>query len=111
MPSLVLIGQQTNEKQRGAQCAPLPAYMVPKDPSLNRVKARIYQFICLPLPVRRCLVPTPSTKGGGGGGFEPILHDLENGRLYKLQLWQAIRTIYERYKTSRVNDLSLVMFP
>ena len=23
-------------------------------------------------------------------------HDLENGRLYKLQLWQAIRTIYER---------------
>ena len=32
MPSLVLIGPQIKEKQRGA------AYMVPKDPSLNRVK-------------------------------------------------------------------------
>ena len=36
MPSLVVIGPQIKEKQReGAQC---PAYMVPKDPSLNRVK-------------------------------------------------------------------------
>ena len=31
---------------------------------------------------------------GGGGWANP--HDLENGSLYKLQLWQAIRTIYER---------------
>ena len=30
------------------------------------------------------------------GGVEPTPYDLENGRLYKLQLWQAIRTIYER---------------
>ena len=41
----------------------------------------------------------------------PPPHDLENGRLYKLQLWQAIRTIYEKEKTGRVNDLSLVRFP
>ena len=36
MPRLVVIGPQIKEKQRGAHCAP-PAYMVPKDPSLNRV--------------------------------------------------------------------------
>ena len=30
-------------------------------------------------------------------GVEPTLpYDPENGRLYELQLWQAIRTIYER---------------
>ena len=46
----------------------------------------------LTLPVRRYLVPTPSTKGGG----EPTPYDLGNGRLYKVQLWQAIRIIYER---------------
>ena len=34
--------------------------------------------------------------GGGGGGLSRPPYDLENGRLYKLQLWQAIRTIYER---------------
>ena len=33
---------------------------------------------------------------GGGGGIEPTPHDLEKGRLYELQLWQANRTIYER---------------
>ena len=49
----------------------------------------------LTLPVRRYLVPTPSTKGVGGGLSRPP-YDLENGRFYKLQLWQAIRTIYER---------------
>ena len=32
----------------------------------------------------------------GGGGLSRPPYDLENGRLYKLQLWQAIRTIYER---------------
>ena len=37
MPSLAVIGPQIKEKQRGAQSALLPAYMVPKDPSLNRV--------------------------------------------------------------------------
>ena len=38
MPSLVVIGLQIKETQRGTQCAPpLTAYMVPKDPSLNRV--------------------------------------------------------------------------
>ena len=36
MPSLVLIGPQMKEKQRGTMFP--PAYMVPKDPSLNRVK-------------------------------------------------------------------------
>ena len=35
-----------------------------------------------------------STKGGGG--VQPTPNDLENGGLYKLQPWQAIRTIYER---------------
>ena len=35
MPSLVVIGPQIKEKQRGGDT---PAYMVPKDPSLNRVK-------------------------------------------------------------------------
>ena len=40
MPSLAVIEPQIKEKQRrGAQCA--PAYMVPKDPSLNRVKDTI----------------------------------------------------------------------
>ena len=39
MSSLVVIRIQIKEKQRGAQCAPpLPAYMVPKDDNLNRVK-------------------------------------------------------------------------
>ena len=38
MPSLVVIGPQIKEKQKGAQCAPQPTWMVPKDPSLNRVK-------------------------------------------------------------------------
>ena len=49
----------------------------------------------LTLPVRRYLVPTPFTRGGGGG-VEPNPYNFENGRLYNLQLWQAIRTIYER---------------
>ena len=39
MPSLVVIGPQIKEKQRGHNV--LPAYMVPKDPSLNRVKFKI----------------------------------------------------------------------
>ena len=47
----------------------------------------------LTLPVRRYLVPTPSTKGALS---QPSPYDLENGRLYKLLLWQTIRTIYER---------------
>ena len=51
----------------------------------------------LTLPVRRYLAPTPSTKvAPGGGGVEPTPHDFGNDRLYNLQLWQAIRTIYER---------------
>ena len=37
MPSLVVIGQQIKEKQRGAQCA-LPACIVPKYSRLNRIK-------------------------------------------------------------------------
>ena len=36
MPSLVLIGQQITEKQRG--CPP-PEYVVPNNPSLNRVNS------------------------------------------------------------------------
>ena len=36
-------------------------------------------------------------RGREGGGVEPTLpFDSKNGRLYELQLWQAIRTIYER---------------
>ena len=39
MPSLVLIELQIKEKERGALVPPPPpAYMVPKYPSLNRVK-------------------------------------------------------------------------
>ena len=37
MPSLVVIGQQIKEKRRGHNVPP-SAYMVPKYPSLNRVK-------------------------------------------------------------------------
>ena len=37
MPSLVVIGPQMKEKQRGHN-VPSPVYVVPKDPSLNRVK-------------------------------------------------------------------------
>ena len=37
MPNLVVIGPQIKEKQRGAQCAH-PLCIVPKDPSLNKVK-------------------------------------------------------------------------
>ena len=50
----------------------------------------------LTLPVRRYVASTPSAKVGGGGGGGATPYDLENGRLYKLQLWQAISTIYER---------------
>ena len=51
-------------------------------------------------------------EGGGRGEVEPTpLHDFGNGRLYNLQLWQAIRTIYERKKAGGVDDLSLVRFP
>ena len=41
MPSLVVIGPQIKENRRGggAQCA----YMVPKDPSLNRVRSCIWK--------------------------------------------------------------------
>ena len=46
-------------------------------------------------PLRRYLVPTPSTKEGGGGGFDPTPYDLENVRLYKL--------IYIRYLSLCVN--------
>ena len=52
MPSLVAIGPQIKEKQGGgAQCAP-PAYVVPKDPSLNRVKLRICVVACVKNEVR-----------------------------------------------------------
>ena len=37
MLSLVVIGPQIKEKQRGAQCAPPGAYILSKYPSLNRV--------------------------------------------------------------------------
>ena len=50
----------------------------------------------LTLPVRRYLVPTHSMKGGGGGGGLSRPHDFGEGRLYNLQLWQAIKPIYER---------------
>ena len=59
----------------------------------------IYHFkargleIPLSLPVRRYLLPT--LLQGGGGGIEPTPpYDFKNGRLYKLQFWQA--SIYER---------------
>ena len=45
MPSLVIIGSQIKDKQRGAQCAPHPAYMVPKDHSLNRVKVEAVKLL------------------------------------------------------------------
>ena len=42
---------------------------------------------------------------------EQTSYDIENGKLYKLQIWQAIKTIYERSETGRVNDPRLVRFP
>ena len=49
MPSLVVTGQQIKEKQRGHNVPPL-AYMVPKYPSLNRVKllnlANLVSMVC-----------------------------------------------------------------
>ena len=41
MASLVVIRQQAKEKQRGGGDNFPPGYMVPKDPSLNRVNNRI----------------------------------------------------------------------
>ena len=38
MPSLVVNEPQIKEKQREGHNVPPPAYMVPKNPSLNRVK-------------------------------------------------------------------------
>ena len=49
MPSLVVIGPQIKEKQRGGDNVPPPAYMVPKDSSLNRVK--FYDKFCSPYPI------------------------------------------------------------
>ena len=37
MPSLVVTGQQTKEKQRGGHNVPPPDYMVPKDPSHEKL--------------------------------------------------------------------------
>ena len=34
--------------------------------------------------------------GGAGGEFDSDPHDLGHDRLYNLQFWQTIRTIYER---------------
>ena len=44
MSSLVVIGPQIQEKHRGhiVPPPPPPAYMVPKDPSLNRVKGTFF---------------------------------------------------------------------
>ena len=45
MPSLIVIRQQIKEKQRGGgHNVPPPAYMVPKDPSLNRIKCKHATF-------------------------------------------------------------------
>ena len=45
--AVLVIEPQIKEKQRGAECAaphPRPAYMVPKDPSLNRVNLLIREL-------------------------------------------------------------------
>ena len=56
-------------------------------------------LVSLPLPPFCAKVPRHSTKGG----------EVENGRLYNLQLSQAIRTMYgEVKKTGRDDYLSLV---
>ena len=73
---------------------------------LSKEKPNVINPSCTKL-----LVPTTSTKGGGGGELSQLPHDFRNSRLYNLQLWQAIRTIHERLKTGRVDDLSLVRFP
>ena len=53
-------------------------------------------LLVLTLPVRRYLVLTLYTKGARGLSRTPPPHDVENGILCNFQLWQAIRTIYER---------------
>ena len=45
MPSLVVIGLQMKERGGGGTMCP-PAYMVPKDPSLNRVELRMCSSFC-----------------------------------------------------------------
>ena len=61
--------------------------------------------------MRGYLVLRPTTKGRGGGGeLSRPPHDYKNGKLYNRQFLQIIRTIYEKYKTSRADDLSLVRF-
>ena len=42
------------------------------------------------IPLRRHLVPTPSTKGGAGGVERTPSYDLENGKFYKLQLCRPL---------------------
>ena len=47
MPSLVVIGSQIKEKQRGGHNVLPLAYMVPKDPSLNRVKCHKFVYLLI----------------------------------------------------------------
>ena len=66
------------------------------------------------VPKKRRKMPILSTKGGGVGlsrWLSQLPYDLENGRLYKPQLWETIKAIYVRQKTGLVNDSSLAMFP
>ena len=53
----------------------------------------------------------PSYEGGLGQPPPPPPMISKTGGHYNLQLSQVIRTIYERSKTGRVDDLSLVRFP
>ena len=58
--------------------------------------AAMFTITSITLPVRKVFGTHTFYEGGGGGEPPPPPYDLENGRLCKLQFWQAIRTIYER---------------
>ena len=57
------------------------------------------------------ILDTHFLQGGAGGGGRGSLHDLKNGTIYKFQIWQAIRTIFERLKNVKIDDQGLIIFP
>ena len=65
----------------------------------------------LTLPVRRYLVPTPSTKGGGGRGLSrpPMILKMVDSTTFTFG--RPLGLSMRGKKTGRVDDLSLVRLP